>query len=276
MRILSFNIHGWRTLHGETNLDLLVDLFKRTKADVIALNEAYHPVATKSGTALSWLAEQLDMRVAFAAKRACGDPSDITSGASGNALLSRFPFASTFSGLYSPIEGRKQRGFLEGRLEIGNGRTLSVVVTHLDPSSESVRQDQFVELLDWFDRDSRHSDLIVGDFNCLNPRDYEYTPEARAAWNIFPEEAQHLVNAPNGPQLTRQIEQAGYIDTGVHRGYSKHGTFIPAEISVRLDYIWLHSNLLEHLGDGWVVEESLGQEASDHRPVMIELRLATG
>src|SRR5262245_25873992 len=129
MRVLCYNVHGWRTIRGQMNLELLVDLLRRAGADVIGLNEAYHPVPTASGPALSWLAEQLGMRVAFAAKRACGYPGDITSGASGNALLSRFPFASVFSGLYTPLEGKRPRGFLQGRIEVASGRTLSVVVT---------------------------------------------------------------------------------------------------------------------------------------------------
>ena len=276
MRVLSYNIHGWLTAHGRTNLGLLVELLERTEADVIGLNEAYHPTPTESGAALSWLAEQLGMRVAFAAKRARGSTGDITPGAFGNALLSRFPFASVFSGLYSPLEGRRPRGFLETRLEVGGGRIVSVVVTHLDPYDEHARQAQFTELLAWFDQDGRRPDLILGDFNCLNPRDYGSTAEGLAAWSRFPEEARHLANGPDGPQLARQIEQAGYTDTGAQRGRGGRGTFIPAQIPVRLDYIWLRSDARARLDDAGIVEEPDGQEASDHRPVIAELALTTG
>jgi endonuclease/exonuclease/phosphatase family metal-dependent hydrolase len=254
---------------------MLVELLKRTEADVIGLNEAYHPTPTESGAALSRLAEQLGMRVAFAAKRPRGFPGDITSGASGNALLSRFPFASIFSGLYSPLEGRRPRGFLETRLEVDGGQVVSVVVTHLDPSDEHVRQAQFSELLAWFDQDGRRPDLILGDFNCLNPRDYESAAKGLAEWSRFPEKARHLANAPDGPQLARQIEQAGYTDTGAQRGHGGRGTFIPAQIPVRLDYIWLRSDGSARLGEVGIVEEPSGQEASDHRAVIAELSLTT-
>jgi endonuclease/exonuclease/phosphatase family metal-dependent hydrolase len=276
MRVICYNIHGWRTIRNQSNLDLVADLLKRTEADVIGLNEAYHPVRTASGPALSWLAEQLGMRVAFAAKRACGYPGDITSGASGNALLSRLPFVSIFSGLYTPLEGKRPRGFLEGRIEVASGRILSVVVTHLDPSSERVRQAQLAELFAWVELDGGRPDLILGDFNCLNPSDYEHRPEVRAAWSTLPEVAQHLINAPDGPQLARQIEQAGYLDTGARRGPSGCGTFIPAQTPVRLDYIWLRSDWLASLGDVGILEEPAGQEASDHRPVLADLTLTTG
>jgi endonuclease/exonuclease/phosphatase family metal-dependent hydrolase len=276
MRVLSYNIHGWRTIRDQLNLELLVDLLRSTKADVIGLNEVYHPVPTESGSALSRLAERLGMRVAFAAKRACGYPGDIASGASGNALLSRFPFASVFSGLFTPLEGKRQRGWLEGRIEVDGGRTLSVVVTHLDPSAERVRQAQWAELFAWFEADGKRPDLILGDFNCLNPRDSEHSPEARAAWSALPAVAQHLINAPDGPQVARQIEQAGYLDTGARLGHGGPGTYVPAQTPVRLDYIWLRADWLGHLGDVGIIEEAAGQEASDHRPVFADLTLTIG
>jgi len=268
MRVLSYNVHRWRTIHDQTNLDLLVKLLKSIEADVIGLNEAYHPAPC---TALSWLAEQLRMRVAFAANGARRSPGDVTSGASGNALPSRYPFESVFSGLYPPAEGKKQRGFLEGRIAMSNGRTWSVVITHLDHTAEKVRQAQFDELLTWFQQDGRRPDLILGDFNCLNPRDYQDNPEARAAWSRFPKAASHLANAPDGPQLAIQIEQAHYLDAVAERRNGGRGTFIPAQVPVRLDYIWLRSDLASCLGYAGIVEEPAGQEASDHRPVIADL-----
>ncbi|CAN1211441.1 hypothetical protein TUMEXPCC7403_14660 [Tumidithrix helvetica PCC 7403] len=271
MRILSYNIHGWRTLGDRMNLGLLVELLKSTEADIIGLNEVYHPVAMETSTALSFLAEQLGMYVAFAAKRPWQSPGDIAMGASGNALLSRYPFLSTVSGLFSSIPGKKQRGFLEGRIAWRSGQTYSIVVTHFDPTDEQTRQAQFAELLEWFEQTGSRPDMILGDFNCINPREYEHHPKAYAALSNLPEVAKHLVNSPEGPQLARKIEQAGYIDVLAQNGSGRCGTFIPAQIPVRLDYIWLRSDRLPHLSWTTIIEEPSGQEASDHRPVLAEL-----
>ena len=69
--------------------------------------------------------------------------------------------------------------------------------------------------------------LIVGDCNCVHPQEYERRPEAFAALGTHPVAA-HLANNPDGPQLTRQIEQAGHLDALIQRGALGRGTFIPA------------------------------------------------
>jgi endonuclease/exonuclease/phosphatase family metal-dependent hydrolase len=83
--------------------------------------------------------------------------------------------------------------------------------------------------------------------------------------------AGHLANDPDGPQVTRQIEQAGYVDALIQREVLGRGTFIPAREPIRLDYIWLRSDWACHLTHAEIVEEPVGQEASDHRPVVAEL-----
>ena len=274
MRVLSYNIHGWRTIEGKPNYDLLLRLLTAIEADVIGLNEVYHPEPTEAGPALNWLAEQLGMQVVFAAKRSY-EGGDRPFGASGNALLTRFPLVSTYSGLYTPIAGKKQRGWLETQLDLGNRRTLSILVTHLAHEDETTRQNQFAEQINWFNQSGQRPDLILGDFNCLNPKDFTHLSDLDAVLNQLPEVAQHLSNSPNGPQLTHQVEQAGYIDTGAWQGLRDRGTFVGAEIPVRLDYIWVRSDSAVRLVKAAIVEEEIGQEASDHRPVMADFKLQT-
>jgi endonuclease/exonuclease/phosphatase family metal-dependent hydrolase len=83
--------------------------------------------------------------------------------------------------------------------------------------------------------------------------------------------AGHLANNPDGPQLTHQIEQAGYVDALIQKGVLGRGTLIPAQEPVRLDYIWLRSDWACRLTHAGIIEEPDGQEASDHRPVVAEL-----
>ncbi len=210
------------------------------------------------------------MYVAFAAREPRRRLGDSSTGGSGDAVLSRFPFASVGWGLYSPLPGKKQRGFLEVRLEPGVGQTCTVVCTHLDHTEESASQSQFRDLLAWYEQAGGRPDLILGDCNCVHPREYEGRPEAFVALSTHPI-AGHLANSPDGPRLTCQIEQAGHVDALVQKGVLGQGTFIPAQEPVRLDYIWLRSDWAFRLTHAGIVEEPAGQEASDHRPVVAEL-----
>jgi endonuclease/exonuclease/phosphatase family metal-dependent hydrolase len=45
VRVVTFNIHAWRTAGHEDNLDQLVDLLADLKPDVVCLNEVLHPFA---------------------------------------------------------------------------------------------------------------------------------------------------------------------------------------------------------------------------------------
>jgi endonuclease/exonuclease/phosphatase family metal-dependent hydrolase len=260
----------WRTIGDQPNFSLLADLLKGIDADVIGLNEVLHPVSTPAGTALSWLADELGMYFAFAAREPRRRLGPCSTGGSGDALLSRFPLVSVAWGRLAPIPEKKHRGFLEVRLDPGIGRTCTVVCIHLDHTDERTRQSQFGDLLAWYEQAGGRPHLIVGDCNRVHPREYERRPEALAALSTHPVAA-HLANNPDGPQLTRQIEQAGYLDALIQRGVLGRGTFIPAWEPIRLDYIWLRSDWACHLTHAGIVEEPAGQEASDHRPVLAEL-----
>ena len=61
MRIVTYNIHKWRTIGDQPNFGLLADLLKGIDADVIGLNEVIHPVSTEAGVALACLADELGM-----------------------------------------------------------------------------------------------------------------------------------------------------------------------------------------------------------------------
>jgi endonuclease/exonuclease/phosphatase family metal-dependent hydrolase len=275
MRVLTFNIHKWRTMQDRPNLILLVDLFQAVKADVICLNEVLHPLPTSNGPALSWLADELGMTVTFGARQPKERSGDVTTGGSGNALLSRFPIKAVAWGLFSAIPETKQRGFLEVRLDVGMGRLCTVVGTHFDHTEERARLLQFADVVAWCQECGRWPDLILGDCNCIHPQDYEGRPTALAAVRMHPV-AKHLANLPQGPQLAGRIEQAGYVDALIARGVLGGGTFLPAREPVRLDYIWLRSASAFHLTDAWIIQEPIGKEASDHRPVVADLQFDGG
>jgi endonuclease/exonuclease/phosphatase family metal-dependent hydrolase len=168
------------------------------------------------------------------------------------------------------IPDKKQRGFLEARLALGAGQTCTIVNLHLDHTDERARQAQFSDLIAWYDLAGRRPDLIVGDCNCIHPREYDGRPEALRALSTCPA-AHHLANDPDGPQLAHQVEEVGYVDALIQKGPLGQGTMIRAEEPVRLDYIWLRADWVHRLTHAGIVEEPAGQEASDHRPVVAEI-----
>ena len=43
MRIVTYNIRGWRTLDGEPNLHQLITVLQAIGGDVVGLNEVFYP-----------------------------------------------------------------------------------------------------------------------------------------------------------------------------------------------------------------------------------------
>ena len=67
MRVLTYNIHGWKGSDGRIDVPRLARVIKSSQADVVALNEVFHPFVPQGVTrpALDLLAEDLGMTAAF-------------------------------------------------------------------------------------------------------------------------------------------------------------------------------------------------------------------
>ena len=53
MKVLTYNVHGWLTPDGgAANVDMLAEVIAATGADVVGLNEVFHPWHTPAGPAL--------------------------------------------------------------------------------------------------------------------------------------------------------------------------------------------------------------------------------
>ncbi|HQY90757.1 MAG TPA: hypothetical protein PLS79_04115, partial [Caldilinea sp.] len=63
MRIVTYNIHGWRAADGAPNLDGVTAVLRTINADIIGLNEVYYPrvVQGDARPALEALASRLEM-----------------------------------------------------------------------------------------------------------------------------------------------------------------------------------------------------------------------
>lgn len=288
MRIVTYNIHGWRTDDDRPNFTGVVDVLKRVGGDIIGLNEVYYPRivnGTENGTengagkpALEALAEQLGMAFVFGPCLRWPAHDDMPADAYGNALLSRWPIAASAAHHLTSkeedpqrlLETKEQRGLLEARIQLPNGRTFTAYSMHLDHTDEEVRAIQARIARTWLGRDRNRPHVVMGDFNAITPWDFADRPadlEALAAHRT----GHNLVNRPKGPLVIAQLEKAGYVD--LYRQFNPPGekSYTKSQTPIRIDYILASVPLAPAACGCGIWTESDG--ISDHRPVWADFDL---
>lgn len=269
MKVLTYNVHGWQLPEGGSNLDLVAEVVAASAADVVGLNEVFHPAESMDETPLSALAAQLNMAYAFGPTQPANPhPSHPPYG---NALLSRWPVVAYAAHHLAPAVSYGKRGLLEVRLRLPSGEPFTVYVTHLDHRSEEVRVAQWISANTWLQRDRGRPHLLIGDFNALAQTDY-VTPDARTRLAAY--QAQRGWPAP-AFDLVDQVLRAGYIDAFVAAGNEPvRGATYPASAPERrIDYIFLPAPVAGALRACAPLSVDAGPNASDHLAVCAELTL---
>lgn len=269
MKVLTYNVHGWQSPEGGANLDLVAEVIAASAADVVGLNEVFHPVGAMGDAPLSILAAQLNMAYAFGPTQPAGPLPNHPP--YGNALLSRWPVVAHAAHHLAPAVSYGKRGLLEVRLLLPSGEPFTVYVTHLDHRSEEVRVAQWTAANTWLQRDRGRPHLLIGDFNALAETDYE-TPDARMRLAAY--QAQRGWPAP-AFDLVDQVLRAGYIDAFLAAGNDPiSGATYPASAPERrIDYVFLPSPLAGALRACAPFAAESGTKASDHVAVCAELAL---
>lgn len=178
LRVLQWNIQqGWTT-NSKVNLDLVVNWVIKMDPDVISFNEIMH---WESATAdhIRIIADKLKARTGETWSYKWIQKTG-AAGGEGEAVMSRLPFVSTASHLlpYS-------RSAAEGTV-IVNGRTVSVISTHLDYNTSNNSTYRIAEVRDlkpWATTFPQQR-IIMGDFNAWPQLTeiYEMTKEYRDGW----------------------------------------------------------------------------------------------
>ena len=57
LRVMTYNIHGWRNAAGQPDVAALARIILASGADVVALNEVFHPLS-----AAGWSPSRADCR----------------------------------------------------------------------------------------------------------------------------------------------------------------------------------------------------------------------
>ena len=284
MRIVTYNIHGWRTADGHPNVEGVGAVLEAIKPDIVGLNEVYHhrqegTRAPGPASGLSQLAARLDMHLLFGPCLRWPAQADMPENAYGNALLSRWPIIAGAAHHLTPkeeqlqavLKDKEQRGLLEGRILLPGGQTFTVYVTHLDHTDEAARLAQLRTLRTWTGRDRNRPHVLMGDFNAISLWDWDEAGLAYLAQQPS-NRGRNLVDHPKGAQVIAQVEKAGYVDLYRHHGKPGQASFLGAtDKQLRIDYLFASASLAPLVTGCGIWSEAPQQAASDHAPVFADV-----
>ena len=236
VRVLTYNLHFGFDVRGWSDLEGAARAIEATGADVVGLEEVSRGWYVNGSTdMLAWLHRRLRMPYA----RFAGASDAIW----GNAVLSRYPVVAG-EVVPLPREGVPlRRNALRVELDLGAGRRLQVVVTHLHhlegPDGARVRLAQLRPLLERVA--GQPATVLMGDFN-----------------------------AEPGSAEIALVRAAGLGDAFVAGGGGRADelTWPSDRPDRRIDYIWLSGDLA---ASGFAAAPGT---ASDHRGIAVTVRLA--
>lgn len=243
LRVMTYNIRS-----GNGDLARTADAIRASAPDILALQEVDVHWAERSGFAdqATELGQRLHMQVRFARiYRRPGTDSAQPPREFGVALLSRYPIVAWRNDTLTRLSTQDKNpvpapmlGLLEARINV-SGTAVRVFNTHLDYRSDPrVRQQQVREMLAYIG-DSSVPTLVFGDMNAKP-------------------------DAPELQQLLGRLHDAWPASAGP-------GFTYPAEAPTeRIDYVLVSRQFR--------VSSALVPvtEASDHRPVVVDLVLDRG
>jgi endonuclease/exonuclease/phosphatase family metal-dependent hydrolase len=238
LRVATFNIHHGVGLDGVLDLARIAATVERTGAEVVGLQEVDRHWSERSNFVdqATWLAEVLDMHLAFGANLDLDPPAP---GAPrrqfGTAILSAYKIRAWTNTLLPRPLGGEQRGLLEGQIKV-RGIPVRVFNTHLQHDSQVERLAQVGRIRQVL-ATANESVVLLGDLNATPA-----TPEIAGLTDL-------LVDA--------------WVTAGVGDGF----TFDAATPHARIDYV---------MSSGDVVARTAAvvtTDAADHLPVVADLAL---
>jgi endonuclease/exonuclease/phosphatase family metal-dependent hydrolase len=242
VRVMVYNIHAGKDAAGVDNLAGVAELVRDSRADLALLQEVDQGTR-RSGNVdqPAVLAARTGFHVAF------GSALDYDGGEYGVAILSRWPIVADTL-IHLPVEPPQQRsggsheprGALRTEVTAPWGRMI-VFTTHLDASGPDTYRRQEGRTVSALVADARRSNPLVmigGDFNA--------TPESLAQ---------------------QELRGSGLRDAYAECGRGEGFTY-PADSPVkRIDYLFLTGGMT------CARAEVIETKVSDHRPVIIEVRI---
>ncbi len=232
-RVMTYNLHHGEGVDGKVDLARIANLILRERADIVALQEVDKGTERTARRDLgSELAALTGLTCVFS------NNYSFQGGEYGNAILSRFPVKQATNTFYRKVNETEQRGLLQVILAV-HGRELVFLATHIDHRrDDAARWSNVGEIENLVKHYDSRPLILCGDFNDV--------PSSR---------------------ICRRLSES-FDDSWARVGQGE-GFTIPAEKpNRRIDYIWISRTSSLAPLKVWVPES----EASDHRPVVAELR----
>ena len=247
LKVLQWNIHHGVGTDGKYDIDRQATWIAKINPDVVTLNE----VEKYTG----WGNEDQPNRFKSLLQSKTGktwyvhftqEYGDWSSNGKGHVILSRYPFQSTSRATTTASSGLNGAGAMGEARIIVNGRTITIVVGHLDPSSSTMRLTQAKEVINWAVSFPQNR-IITGDMNAWPDQSSiaEYNKTYKDSWAMASSKG-------------TAYEYSGLTPDGA----TKKG---------RIDYLFYSSsasNLSTVSSQVYDTRNSSGYMASDHRPVM--------
>lgn len=160
LRLVNYNVHTTVSARGQVDPEAVARIIEAQRPDVVILQEVSRGWAV-SGVidSAEWLSARLGLPYVFVEAADKGF---------GNAILSRFPILRTDEGFLPKGTGPMDRAWVRTLLDLGDGRTVTVIGTHLHhqhdgPEDDRTRLRQIGTLLVVWGGASRT--IIAGDMN---------------------------------------------------------------------------------------------------------------
>jgi endonuclease/exonuclease/phosphatase family metal-dependent hydrolase len=247
LRVLQWNVHHGVGTDGKYDIDRLATWIAKMKPDVVTLNEVEKYT--------SWGNEDQPARFKSLLQTKTGKTwyasftqefGDWSSKGKGHLILSIYPFDATDHATLTASSGLNGAGAMGQATIIVNGRTVNIVVSHLDPNSQTMRLTQAKETIAWA-LGSAENRIVTGDMNAWPDQSSiaEYNKTYYDSWAVAESKGTAYQFAGLSPS-----------------GATKKG---------RIDYI-LYSrkagNLVLKSSQVYDTRNSSGVMPSDHRPVL--------
>lgn len=157
LRLVDYNVHMAVNTEGQVDPEAIARVIEAEDPDVVVLQEVARGWVTNGMMDVAeWMSARLGMPYVYA---------PAADGQFGNAILSRLPILEQSSGRLGRFEGTMDRGYVWTVIDVGGGRSVSVIGTHLQHREQDTptRLRQIGVLLDaWGGRDRT---VIAGDMN---------------------------------------------------------------------------------------------------------------
>jgi endonuclease/exonuclease/phosphatase family metal-dependent hydrolase len=240
LTFLTFNIyHGENPYHsGESNLAEVAALIQKYQPDLVALQEVdsmtVRSKASQGGRKVDLAAELARLTGMYGY---FAKAIDFSEGGYGEAILSKWPVEFSTISLPTPMGG-EGRSMAVAKVELSDGKEFIFGGTHLCHEFEANRNAQTEEIIRQLLRHELPV-VIAGDFN--------FEPNERAYWI-----------------LSRDL-----LDAALLVKTSPTATYPADAPTSRIDYLWISPDLR----GTFISIEVLEVDFSDHRPILLKLRL---